>query len=441
LILPLEPSDQSTTTERPRWLLWVVLIGLVLRFAVGAFLLPDRMKPERDHYTFDYEVGTLAGSLAAGHGFSDPYPFFGHSGPSALMPPVYPLALAGIFKVFGAYSLASALIALFLNSLLSALTAIPIYHLASQCFSSPIAKWSAWLWVVFPYSVYWASVFPWATTLTTLLLTTLILHALHLVRSSGPRPWLWFGLLWGFAALADPVILSTFPFIGLWVCYRRAAGGRPWFFPATLSAIVFFAVLAPWVIRNFKVFHQPVFIRDGFWLSFYAGNTGRSVHWSDDSADPSQNPAEFREMARAGELPYVAEKREQSLFFVREHPGLFAQRIVRRFGYFWTGFWSLRREYLDQEPLDLANIPLSSACTVLALLGLWKFFKERRPERWLFALVWLSFPCAYYVTRPLLRYRTPLDPEILILSVFAGISWQESRRARAHRDAGIVSST
>lgn len=387
------------------------------------------MDSRRQHYTFDYEIGTLAGSLAMGHGYSDPYPFFGHSGPSALMPPVYPIALAGIFRVFGLYSLTSALVALFLNALLSAVTAIPIYELARQCFSERVAKWSAWLWVVFPYSVYWSSVFPWATTLTTLLLTILLILALRLESTSGIGSWLRFGFLWGFAALADPVILSALPFIGGWVCYRSAKRARPWFWPATLAAVVFFAVLAPWVIRNFTVFHQPVFIRDGFWLSFHAGNTGKTVHWSDDSVDPSQKPAEFSELARLGELGYMGQKREESLSFVHEHPGWFAQLIVRRFIYFWTGFWSFRSDYIALEPLDLANIPVSTAFTVLALLGLWRVFKERHPARWLFALVWLSFPCAYYVTRPLLRYRSPLDPEILILSVLVVISWRGSRLA------------
>src|SRR5271157_4221046 len=94
---------------RPR-LLWIVLLALALRFAVGLLLLPDRLDPRRDHTAFDFELGKVAASVAAGRGFSDPYYsrgappegsdpseiyYYQHTGPTAMEPPVFVSLLLG----------------------------------------------------------------------------------------------------------------------------------------------------------------------------------------------------------------------------------------------------------------------------------------------------------------------------------------------------------
>src|SRR5271155_2053276 len=51
---------------------------------------------------FQTETGHIAYSVAAGKGFSSPYER--DSGPTAMLPPVYPMLVAGLFKIFGSYS-------------------------------------------------------------------------------------------------------------------------------------------------------------------------------------------------------------------------------------------------------------------------------------------------------------------------------------------------
>jgi hypothetical protein len=402
---------------RPR-LLWIVIVGLALRVLVGALILPDRMDPRRDHWEFDYEIGTIAASIATGHGFSNPYPYFGSSGPSAIIPPVYPYLLAGIFKVFGTFSKASAVVAMFINCLFSALTAIPVYCIARKCFSPRIAWWTAWVWAFFPYSVYWAGIFPWVTTLTTLFLAILVLYAIELESTTSVRVWFGFGLLWGLAALADPAVLSVLPFVGGWPCYRHAARGQNWLLPAAVGALAVLIVPFPWFVRNYEVFHRPVLVRDTFWMNFRFTNVGKSLHWEDDSAAPALNPLELKEMARLGEIGYAEETKQESLAFLRENPGFFARRVLRRIIYIWTGYWSFRRDYLKLEPYDPANIPFATSLTILMLWGLRKMFREKVPRRWLIALILLFFPAVYYFTDPLLRHRGPIEPFVIMLAVY-----------------------
>jgi len=433
---------------RSRHLLWIVLIGLAFRLAFVPLFVPERMDPFRDHWSYDVEVGKLACSIASGHGFSDPLycrgavpeqnaateaPYYAHTGPSAMEPPVFVYLLAGIFRVFGIYSKASLLVALFINCAFSALTALPIYGIATKCFSARVGVWSAWVWAVFPYSVYWAAQIPWATSLTTLLFTALVLYTLRLDSADSIRTWASFGLIGGIAALVDPVVLSTIPFIIGWVCFRRRRRGIAWKLPAAVAVLTLIIPLVPWFVRNYVVFDRALFLRDPFWMAFHVGNSAGTAGWWDDSANPGNSTSEMEEMVRLGELGYMAAKRQQSLSFLREHGVLFTSLVARRILYVWTGFWSFRSDYLKTEPFDLPNIPFATGLTLLLLLGLRKMFQANHPQKWLFALILLTFPIVYYLTLPLQRFRGPIEPEVVMLSVYGIVSWRETRRETRER--------
>src|SRR5215475_3055176 len=105
--------------------LWIATIAFLLR--VGWIVIGHtyKFKASDDNFSFGWEMGRIAASLAAGHGFSSP---FGPStGPTAWEPPLYPYLTAGVFRLFGVYSRSSAFVLLTLNSLFSALTCLPIF--------------------------------------------------------------------------------------------------------------------------------------------------------------------------------------------------------------------------------------------------------------------------------------------------------------------------
>ncbi len=77
-------------------------------------------------------MGRIGRSLALGQGFSNP--FNAATGPTAWEPPLYPFLIAGVFRLFGIYTHASAIVLLGLNSLFSALTCIPIFRIAKRSF-------------------------------------------------------------------------------------------------------------------------------------------------------------------------------------------------------------------------------------------------------------------------------------------------------------------
>src|SRR5277367_2433157 len=123
---------------------WIVTIALVLRLGWIVVAHTYKFKTADNNFSFGWEMGRIAASIASGHGFSSP--FGPATGPTAWEPPLYPYLSAGVFSVFGIYSKASAFVLLSLNSIFSALTCIPIFLIARRVFSEKVAVGSAWTW-------------------------------------------------------------------------------------------------------------------------------------------------------------------------------------------------------------------------------------------------------------------------------------------------------
>jgi 4-amino-4-deoxy-L-arabinose transferase-like glycosyltransferase len=395
----------------------MVMVALVLRLGVAGFLYPEHLNPDRGYWRFAGEAGKIAQSLVEGRGFSSP--FFADTGPTALMPPIYPYLIAGVFKLFGTYTKASALVMLALDSLFSALTCLPIFLIARKCFGDRVAVRAGLAWAFFPYAIYFSADFIWPTVLTTLLLSLLFLMALRLAGSSRLSLWLGFGLLAGVATLTEPIVLSVLPLLGGWACYRLHRTKQRWVPSAALSALAFAAFISPWFIRNYRTFHKPILFRDNFGLELYVGNNGVSWHWASPGIHPSASDKEWQEFVSLGELGYMARKQYQAVGFINGHRGWFIWMSIRRAVYFWTSFWSLDRRYLAEEPFDPFNIFFSTTLTILALGGLWRAFRSGLTVAMPFAIVLFFFPATYYITHMQDYYRRPIDPFFVMLAVYA----------------------
>ena len=419
---------------------FVTLVAFAIRIVVVAFEYHGQLNPRRDHWPFGYETGRIARAIVTGRGFSDPVTV--GSGPTAWMTPVYPYLVAGVFKLFGIYSTASAVILLSLNALFSALTCIPVFFMARDSFGEKTAFWAGWSWALFPYAIYFSAEWIWETCLTTLLLSLLFLITLRLERLRRLGPWLGYGLLWGIAALSDPAVLSLLPLLVGWVCYRRYERGHSSSLQALVAVVALVVVITPWFVRNYRTFRQFIPFRDAFWLVMHAGNNGDTSHWAPDAAHPSTSAEEEQEYNRLGELNYMAEKRHEVIEFIRSHPTWYAWVTFRRFLYTWTGFWSLPangrlQEHLDPEELfDPVNIAFCVLLTALAIAGLCLASRRGLATAWPYALALLGFPAVYYVTNTDSRYRHPIDPEMVVLAAYACTTlFSKRHEAPAEREA------
>jgi 4-amino-4-deoxy-L-arabinose transferase-like glycosyltransferase len=418
------PGARSTRGS----LLLMVVVALVLRLAVMSFLYPERTDSARDHWRCGGEAGRIARSIVQGEGFSNP--LFGKTGPTSWLAPVYPYLLAGIFKIFGVYSDASAIAALALDCLFSALTCLPIYFIAKKHFGEDAAVWAGWVWAFFPYAIFFSADFIWATTLTTLLMSLIFLIALHLDTSSSVWPWLGFGALSGLGGLTDPVVMSVAPFLGAWAWYRLYKSGSRWLAPGLGAVMGVVLVVSPWFVRNYETFHKVIPFRSCLGLEIYCGNNADSWHWGPPGYHPSDNENEWQEYQQLGEIAYISKKSHEGLAFINSHRALYVGQTIRRIVYLWTGYWSFNPRYLQEEPADPFNMIFCTGLTVLTLTGLRRAWRTDVRIAVPYLLVFLFFPVVYYLTHPEDYYRRPIDPQYVVLAAYAVAVWVAERKRR-----------
>ena len=424
---------------------WVrtVLPPICVAFAIRlvVVLLAYRDLPDADKFyeSFGWEVGWVARAIVSGHGFSSA--FFQSSEYTAMVSPLYTYLLAGVFRLFGIYSLTSAFVILSLNSLFSSLTCIPLYFSAEYSLGSRGARLACWVWAFYPFAIYFSADRVWEYSLTALLFTICFCIVQRIHTSTKWIVWLGFGLLYGVTANSNPAVLSSLPFLLILALWRvRKLGGR-WLLYGVLTSVGVLAALAPWTVRNYRVLHVLCPIRDNYWSNIYVGNIQDNIpdrYPFLRTGDPSTNPAELQKYMTIGEVAYFEERHVQAVEFIRHHPWSVAITSLRRMVMYWTGYWSFSRDYLESEPTALPLMFMLICITAVMLRGVRRFWKENRSAGMPYFILIAVFPLTYYLSLALMDYRQPIEPAVVVL-VIAGLiplGNMQSGRRMGHNGRG-----
>ncbi len=397
----------------------MVAAAFALRLGAMCLLHSYRFPATEDHYLFGTEMGRIASSLVAGTGFSSP--LHGQTGPTAMVGPIYPLLIAAVFKVWGVYTTASAIILLTLNAFFSAAAAAAVYFTGKTAFDERTGVWAGWLWAFYPFAIYWPIRWVWDTGLSTLLFGFVFLATLRLSRSMRVADGALYGLLWGITVLTNTTYLILLPVFLGWLCYRAARRATHWIGPAVAVGVAFGLVLTPWIVRNELVFGR-LLLRSNLGLELALGNMpGANDPQGWRRLHPAANPAEMARYRTLGELRYMAEKQREVLNFITRRPASFVRATGTHVVFFWFGVESPTR--ILHFPELLFGIP-----AVLAGLGLWVAVRRRSFAALPFAVTMATFPLIYYVTHPDLRFRHLIEPELVVLAVYGGLTaWQRVR--------------
>jgi 4-amino-4-deoxy-L-arabinose transferase-like glycosyltransferase len=414
---------------------WIIFwAGILLRVLYITLAHTYRLRPYQDHFAFGWEMGRIARALVTGYGYADP--FVGHTGPTAWVPPLYPLLLAGVFKLFGVYTAKSAWVILALNSVFSAATAVFIYEIGARCYNRKVALWSAWLWALYPAAMQYAVHWIWDMALTTMLFAWVLALALRMRgigdddssrTQSSVGQWLAFGLLWGLIGLSNPSLLLFLPVCGIWILLGSRPLGRA-ILHAALAAVVFLALLGSWTWRNWRAFHAFVPIRTNFGAELYAGDGPGSNGFAFMATLPliGRDPQTMRYKAM-GEIAYVHQQGVDAEAYIAARPAHFALISLKRFYFFWIGVPHPAEAHPAAEffrELDYSFLSLAG------LLGLALSLRGGAPAAGLFAWAFLLLPLVYYFVSVAARFRHPLEPLIAIFAVYIFQSAQK-RKVRA----------
>jgi len=438
------PEENSGPPAKPagwlRQILPALVVALAIRIVVVFFTYRSLPDADKFYESFGWEMGWIARALASGHGFSSPY--YPWSGPTAIMSPLYPGLLSLVFRLFGVYSLTSAFVILSINSLLSTLTCIPVYFSAKYSLGPRAAKVAAWVWALYPFAIYYSAGRVWEYALTSLLFTTCFCIAQRIHQSAKPLAWIGFGALYGITAHSNASVMSTLPFLlglALWQAHKE---GKRWVLNGALTMLTFFLVLTPWTIRNYRALGVIVPIRDNIWLELYADDFGNAPYdrtsppTCDNRPYPASSPVEMKKYLAMGDIPYLAQKRAMSLDDLKNHPhyAFLVVKTLRRIVYYWTGYWSFSADELRDQPLTPENVFYVSTVTLFMLLGIRSLWRTNRTAAMPYLLLIGSFPITYYLTHPMMDYRQPIEPAVVVLGVAGALAL---RRAEARKPAAV----
>ena len=397
--------------QRP---LTMVIAALVLRLVVMVFVYKIQLDPSQDHWVFGWETGRVARSIVTGHGFSSPYSE--PTGPTALIPPVYTDLVAGVFKLFGIYTAASALVLLTLNNLFSSFTCLPVYWIARRVLGVRLAVWAGWAWAIFPYSIALSNTTVWETSLSTLLFSLAVLATFQLENSKSLVAWAGYGLLWGLVGLASPAALSVLPFLGGWVWISQWRRGSNCTGGAIVASMLFFAMIAPWIWRCSRTYGRFVAFRGNFGLEVLVGNSADTSHPSNWSVLPGTNSAELKELQRVGESAYMTEKQKEADELIKRQPFRYVDLTLRRVLNTWTGIWEIPPSW-TMDNSGLFNVVMYSSISLLAFAGIGKAIRDHRERAYPLIMTLAVFPIVYYLTHSDMGFRHPIDPIMTIFLV------------------------
>jgi hypothetical protein len=415
------PRAFTNTIRAAASSLWLImLVALALR--LGYMWQFQNIHPRQgvSVIPFLFESGNIAHSLATGHGFSSPFRV--DTGPTAWMTPLFPLLLAAIFRIFGAYTFHAWAATVLLNISCCTLACIPIYFAAKRIGGIALAAGAAWLWAIFPNAILMPVESMWDACISALLVATILWATLALERagsagSQRQRNWCAYGLLWGIALMFNATLAALFPFLAGWLAYRAHQQKRQWFKPTAAAVAIIILCCVPWTIRNYRVFHHFVPLRSVLGLQLWLGNNDQTQDIFRGDLHPIYNTPEREKYIALGEIAYMQQKKQEAVAYMLSHPAREAHLILYRAISIWCGG--------TPYPLvDFIGTPSLRFRTVLAfnviaalgtLCGIIILIRERSPFAMPIAAFPLIYPWAYYLTLALPRYRLPIDPIVMLL--------------------------
>jgi hypothetical protein len=398
-----------------------------------------RVNANNSGHLLGAEYFQVAQALAAGNGFVNP---FGRStGPTAWVPPVLPVLLAGILRLCGGDDDAVMLVVIFLQVFVLIGTGLLVLSLAREgpgragtwaalALFLAFLLWDFHSWFQFTHDC-------WLVLLALDLLLAWSCCGRPLGRWRTAAGW---GLFGGFCALVNPLVGLVWGVL----CVSLGLGRRDW---PRLAAALGAAGLAllPWTGRNYLVFGRLVPVKSNAAYELYQsqclqpdGLLQRRTfrHFPGRAATP-----EGQEYTALGEMAFMDRKRDQFLRAVQADPTDYLDRVASRFLGATLWYEPFDREGGSARPGPLWLSRLIHPLPFLGLLLLVGTALRDRLSRaqWAAIGIYLCYLLPYIAMSYYERYGTPLLG-VKVLLVFWAVGrllrYLPGRRAEGRREAG-----
>ena len=355
----------------------------------------------------DYQE--IAVSIANGDGFS-------RSGgkPTAFRAPGFPTFLAIIFIVFG-YSIYVGVLA---NIMISALTVIPLFYLASKLFSIRIASIACLIYSFYPLSIFWSNGIYTEPLFVFLLITSFWLFVINVSEKIKGFYQILFFIFLSFASLIKPYILVFFVLYIL--CYLIKKRLNFWEITGIVMYIIIFSL---WPIRNYYTLGK-FSLGSNSGLNFWVGSAGKIKHGLTFISGGTYNYE--KELLKDVDNP-EDEFSVQNMFMhkafetIKDHPFEYLKVVFFKILWMWK-FWPLKSSILKFLVYSGGFLIIYVPAIIVFLnkryrVGIFESKKIKSAFYFLLGLI-LVFTIVSAVYWPLGRFRYPIDIVILPFTAY-----------------------
>lgn len=434
------PSDNPPQVERRGRhyfaLALILLIGAALRIVL-AWVLSDQPLSIWDEQEYDQLAKTIA--------TTGEYAFTPGGELTSLRPPLYPLSVAGVYKVAGISNFPAVRL---MQAGLGLATTVLLYALGRLILDPKSSLWLAGMYCFYPSLLGFNFLVLTETMFTLLLITTC--YCIIRTLLSGAALWgLAAGLSLGLAALTRSIVWLSPPLVAVYLLLTLRVNWPRRLLAAASVVIGFAAVVTPWAVRNTRLHETFVMIDVMGGRNFMMGNYQHTPFYRSWDAISITGPNAWDREVYAhypleqcrtqGMIDKLAMRR--GLAFVMAHPGLTLQRDMIKF----CDFWGLERELVaglgrgyfgsisKSGVLILAAVICGSYAAVL-FLGTYGALMTPLADRrvtWLLLLI-IAYVCGLHtLTFGHSRYHLPLMPLVMVFAARAvthlGEIWQRRR--------------
>jgi hypothetical protein len=361
----------------------------------------------------------LAHNIAEGGQFANPFVPL-DTGPSAHLAPAFPALLALIIRLFGDGAM-GVYVAKLVPALLLCLQ-LALFPFISKTlgmgglngFIAAVIWIAAKVGSVFIAGHQQVPMYPWDSFYVAFFLLIGIFCCRRYMEASGQQSkriaWL-IGLTLGVLMLTSPPAITVFGGWMIWAIWKSRQPRSS----HLVWVLLLVLITAPWLVRNYRVFDRPVFVRDNFGLELSVSNNDCAMFGIQQNFDngcflenhPNVNIIEARKVLALGEPEYNALRSQQAFAWIRRHPAKFLNLCAMRFAAFWIppaadGSFSLTA--IGRRLERTVVYPM----TALSIVGLVMLYRRDR----LSAMMCMSclgfYPLIYYLVQYEFRYRYPI---------------------------------
>jgi len=410
--------------DERRTLLIILGLSLVLRLGFIAVLNPNGY-----YFSDTRHYDRAAKSLLDGNGFGEKYD----------RAPLYPIAMAGVYAVFGRSFVAMRIF----ESLLGVLLCLLVYQIARRYFRPMEALLAAGLAAIYPHFLLLVGIL-YPTHLFTVLLALSLYFLVLDIEHQSIRNMILSGLFAALAALTVPAIFFIIPFWIFWYLFRRGPSFGKKIIFVSIFVLVLAAVLSPWTLRNYHLYGRFTLVQPV--PHTVLPNLDDLSAQEKEVQSGFQSTVEYRKRHPKGTDEDAI---GNMLLHYLKHPVATVKYVVEELGH----FWALYPDRLDtQKQQYRQSIHQRDQRMVMSSNNLWKVAKilsilvmlpvfilaiigyaSSRPFSEFSLLLFLTMfglSIGYSLIYAEVRYRIPIEPYVLMFmaaGVRQALQWMHLR--------------